>query len=236
MTKTAKITRFDPNGPNGLEVWEKMDEADLVAGDPVQRGHLYHEIEAQGYMTGVWDCTAFSTKMMPYPVDEYMYFFSGGLTMALPDGTEIPINAGDAFIIPKGFECQWIQPETVHKVFMILYGPVPEADKASLKRITVPDLSPMGAPEVTASRTDFLNAAGTMQVEVVTCGAVSRPARAISANELITVLDGTLSLNDGETTHEVTAGETVYLHQGGTVGWTTSAGTRMIVASFTQNG
>ena len=46
MTKTANILRFDPNGPNGLEEWEQMDYSALVSGEPVQHGHLYHEIEA----------------------------------------------------------------------------------------------------------------------------------------------------------------------------------------------
>ena len=66
MSKTKTVIRFDVNGPNGLEEWEQMNYDSLVSGKPVQRGHLYHEIPEQGYMVGVWDCTAFTDQMMPY--------------------------------------------------------------------------------------------------------------------------------------------------------------------------
>ncbi|CUH48754.1 cupin domain-containing protein [Ruegeria atlantica] len=236
MTKTANILHFDPKGPNGLEEWEQMDYASLVSGEPVQRGHLYHEIEDQGYMVGVWDCTAFTEQMAPYTVDEYMLFLEGELTMVLPDGAEIEIKAGDAFVIPKGFECQWKQTGFVHKIFMILDGDVPQAENASLRRITVPDLAGPSGADVSTTRTDFLNAAGNMRVEVQTHGAVAQTQRTSAAHELITVLEGSLQLFDGESPHVFERGDTAYLHQGDTAGWNTAAGTRLIVASYNSGG
>ena len=232
MTKTANILRFDPKGPNGLEQWEEMDYSALVSGEPVQHGHLYHEIEPEGYMTGVWECTAFVDQMMPYPVDEYMYFLTDGLTMILPDGEEIEIKSGDAFIVPKGFVCQWKQHGFVHKYFMILDGPVPEAENTSLKRITVVDQTPTDIPDIMTRRTDFLNAAGTMRVDTVTCAEATLPPHKPTAHQLISVLDGTLTLNDGAADQSFSAGETAYLHQGDTIGWSTIRGTRMIIASY----
>jgi len=232
MTKTANILRFDPNGPGGLEEWEQMDYATLVSGEPVQRGHLYHEVADQGYMAGVWDCTAFTDQMMPYPVDEYMLLLKGSVIMALPDGTEITIKAGEAFVIPKGFVCQWKQPELVLKYFMILDGPTPEAENVSLQRITVPDLAGPTA-EITTRRTDFLNAAGTMRVELVTCGATQCPPMPATGHQLISVLEGTLTLHDGEESYNFAKDETAYLHQGDSAGWTTSKGTRLMIASYT---
>ena len=233
MTKTANIIRFDPNGPDGLEVWEQMDYASLVSGEPVQRGHLYHEIEGEGYMAGVWDCTAFVDQLMPYPVDEYMLLLKGAVIMVLPDGTEIEVKAGEAFVIPKGFLCQWKQTEMVLKYFMILDGPIPTAENASLQRITVPDLQGPSA-DVADRRTDFLNAAGTMSVDLVTYGAVQMPAAPTSKHQLISVLDGALTLHDGEEAHSFSAGETAYLHQGDSAAWTTSEGTRLLIASYTS--
>lgn len=232
MTKTANILRCEPKGPGGLEEWEPMDCASLVSGTPVQRGHLYHEIEEQGYMVGTWDCTAFTDQMMPYAVDEFMLFLEGDLTMVLPDGEEIKIRAGDAFVIPKGFECQWKQTGYVHKIFMILDGAVPEADNLSLRRITLPDLTEPTCNGVSISRTDFLNAAGNMRVAVKAFGAVSQTQRLCTRHELITVLEGALQLHDGETLHDFGKGDTVYLHQGDLVGWKTIEGTRLIVASY----
>jgi uncharacterized cupin superfamily protein len=232
MTRTATILRFDPNGPGGLKVWEQMDYAGLVSGEPVQKGHIYDELVESGYLVGVWNCTAFTDRMMPYAVDEYMLLIEGGLTMVLPDGEQVEVSSGDAFVIPKGFECQWKQTGFVHKIFMILDGPVPKAENASLRRITVPDLvSPKGA-ELSMTRTDFLNAAGTMRVEVQDHGSVVQPSRTFDAYELITVLDGALQLDDGETVHSFNKGDTAYIHQGDTAGWQTTEGTRLIVASY----
>lgn len=232
MSTNATILRVEPNGPYGLEEWEKMDDANLVSGAPVQHGHLYHEIKNQGYSVGIWQCTAFTAQMMPYPVDEYMLLLEGELTMVLPNGQETEIKAGDAFVIPKGFECQWKQTGDVRKIFMILDGLSPEAENASLNRITVPDITtPMGA-DVSVSRTDFLNASARMRVEVQDHGAVAQMSRSSFANELITVLEGSLQLYDGQQPHVFNKGDTAYLRQGGWVGWKTTAGTRLIVASF----
>ncbi len=234
MTKTANILRLQPSGPNGLETWEPMDPSELESGNPVQRGHLYHEIEAQGYLAGVWDCTAFTSPMMPYPVDEYMLFLEGELTMVLPDGAEIEIKPGDAFVIPKGFQCQWKQPGFVHKYFVILDGPTPAAENASLHRITVPDLAAPDAADVIHCRTDFLNAAGTMRVEVVACGTGQTPPTTATAHQMITVLAGALTLHDGAEAHRFATGETAYLHQGDRAAWSTEAGTHYVVASYRE--
>ena len=161
MRKTDKIILIDPNGPNGLQEWEQMDYKNLVSGTPVQRGHLYHEIQEQGYMVGVWDCTAFTDQMMPYSVDEYMLLLAGDVAMVMPDETEVKINAGDAFVIPKGLKCQWKQNGFVHKIFMILDSPIDDAQNASLNRISVPDFD-LGKSGTTLvkTQTEFLNGRG----------------------------------------------------------------------------
>ncbi len=233
MTKTADIIRFDTKNKDFLEAWPEADPDILETEAPSERGYFYHEIKEQGLQVGIWDATPFTQKPSPYPVDEYMLFMEGDLTMVMPDGEEVQINSGDAFIIPKGLNCQWRQSGYVHKVFMILDGPVPEADNPSLHRITVPDLSASGnGVDLIATRTDFMNAAGTMRVDVETFGAMSQPSTKVEEHLLVSVLDGQLTLNDGDADHTFGKGDTAYIHQGGTVGWATSAGTRVIVARY----
>ncbi len=60
--------------------------------------------------------------------------------MAMLDAAEVYLQLGDAFVIPKGLNYQWQQIDFVHKIFMIVDGAVPDAENASLKRISVPDL------------------------------------------------------------------------------------------------
>ena len=234
---TDAVRRFHPDGPpgKGLERWEEMDPAELMSGEPVQNGHTYHEIEAEGYLAGVWDCTAFVDHMGKYSVDEYMYLLQGTLIMRLPDGEEIHLKAGDAFVIPKGLKCQWEQPGYIKKFFMILDGPVPEKGcNPSLTRITVPDVSgvDMAAGSVTIERVDFVNAAGTMQVRHSTHAANAIPYLQVSAHQLIQVLQGNFTLTSDAGEETFAAGETAYLTQGSTVGWSTANGTRLLTSSY----
>ncbi len=129
-----KVIRFEPHGPGdtGLAEWDTIDPGDLEAGNPVQRGHIYHQDEALGYMAGVWDCTAMTGKFEPYAVHEFMFLLEGSIIMVLEDGTEITVNAGEPFVIPKGLPCQWKQLGTVRKYFMIFEDP------GAQRRNTVP--------------------------------------------------------------------------------------------------
>ncbi len=234
---TNAVTRFHRDGPPdiGMERWEEMDSSELLSGEPVQHGHTYHEIEAEGYLAGVWDCTAFVDHMGKYTVDEYMYLLEGTLIMRMPDGKEIHLKAGDAFVIPKGLECQWDQPGTIRKFFMILDGPVPEKGcNPALTRITVPDVAGggMAAGAVSTERVDFMNAAGTMQVRQSTHAAASIPALQVAEHQLIQVLEGALTLTSDAGEETFNAGDTAYIMQGSRIGWSTTQGTRLLTSSY----
>ncbi len=237
MDRPTTPHRIDPHAPDGtgLEPWDAIDPAELVSGSPVQRGTLCDEIAGAGYIAGVWDCTAQVAKPGPYEVDEFMYLLDGTVIMGLPDGSEVTVNAGEAFVIPKGLECQWKQPGYVRKIFMILDGPAAmPACNLSLARVSVPDLGPLPLPEdaVTASRTDFVNAAGTMEVSLSQHAATTSAARTAPANEVICVLDGSLTLTHGETQEVHAKGAAVYLPQGCVTGWQTDEGTRLLISRY----
>jgi uncharacterized cupin superfamily protein len=237
MTKDSPIIRFHRDGPpgKGMERWEEMDPSELLSGEPVQHGHTYHEVEPEGYLAGVWDCTAFVDHMTNYSVDEYMYLLEGTLIMRMPDGEEVHLKAGDAFVIPKGLECQWEQPGYIRKFFMILDGPVPDAGaNPALSRVTVPMVNGggMGSESVETERVDFVNAAGTMDVAVSTHAETNMPSRPIHGHSLITVLEGELTLSHDDKAETFKAGDTAYITKNAVVGWKTSAGTRLIQARY----
>ncbi|MEM9371864.1 MAG: cupin domain-containing protein, partial [Pseudomonadota bacterium] len=126
MTDTVSgVIPFDHSDRDGsgLVEWEALDPANLDSGDPIQRGKIYDEDQSSGYMSGVWDCTAFVDRPGPYAVDEFMFLLEGTVVMGLPDGTEVTINAGEAFVLPKGLDCHWKMPGYVRKVFMIVDDP-----------------------------------------------------------------------------------------------------------------
>ncbi|WP_104018380.1 cupin domain-containing protein [Roseovarius nitratireducens] len=237
MPNTAKIIRFDPNGPanTGLEEWDAMDPATLVAGEPVQRGHIYHEDAGAGYLAGVWDCTAFTEPMQPYGVDEYMFLLEGTLVMGMPDGTDVTITAGQGFVIPKGLTCQWKQEGYLRKFFIILDPKLPDhADNPSRHRITVPELmiAGQGGQPVEASRVDFVNASGSMQVGLRDCAACDFAALPVTQNLLLQVIEGELTLTGTEDLQTFKKGEAAYVVAGGTLRWQTTDGTRLLQASY----
>ena len=231
MTEKSSFFKVEPEGPLRicLQEWETMDPKSLVSGNPIQRGHIYHEDPNIGYMTGVWDCTEFVEQMGPYQVDEFMLFLEGELFLDLPDGKTVHIKAGDAFIIPKGFVCQWRQLGYVRKIFMIVDGDIPQARNPSLERITVVNLDKQKFDfDISNKDIQFLNAAGTMRVEVEQLCSLAQPPIKQIENKLVTVLEGyvVIGATDGETTFGT--GETFYIKKGAEISMKTNPKTKMI--------
>ena len=246
MSATTGPIRFEPNGPQetGLEVWEEMTPDELLSAVPVQRGHIYHEEPSTGYLAGVWDCTAFDAKPGPYSVDEYMFLLEGSVVMGLPDGTDIVVEAGQAFVIPKGFECQWKQPGYVKKFFMILDGGEGGGGaNPSLERISVPDLRSAiredGAADdaeqgaVAGSRMFFVNHDHSMTVSLTTHVASSTPMLASGIHELVQVLDGAIRLvTEGGADHAFEAGSSFYLPGDCLCAWHFDGRTRLLRSGY----
>lgn len=238
MAQQDGIIRFEPDGPagSGLVEWPAIDPATLVEGRPVQRGHLNDDDAATGYMAGVWDCTAFTARACPYATDEFMLLLEGTVIMVMPDGTEVAVHAGQAFVVPKGLDCQWKQPGYVRKFFMIVDTPAGgAASNPSLGRVTLPPLDgPADASgAVTSTRTWFSSSDGRTTVTTRDCTAMDTVIAPSPANELVHVVSGavTLRTEDGSTAFQ--AGETFYLRQGTQAGWSVAAGTRLLIASHT---
>lgn len=218
----------------GLAEWEAMDPDSLVSGTPVQRGWLADEDPATGYLAGVWDCTAFVDEPGNYGVDEFMLLLEGSVVMRLPDGSDVTVEAGEAFVVPKGLACQWSQPGYVRKVFMIVDDPVADGPtNPSLSRITKPPLGarPL-ADAVACSETYFESATGKMTVSVMThAGGVTGQSTS-KAHQLFHVLEGSVTMVDGGQETRFGAGETGYIRAGTTLTRRYAAGTRTLEAVY----
>jgi len=229
----VRVPHSDRAG-TGLDDWEAMDPDSLVSGTPVQRGWLCDEDEAAGYLAGVWDCTAFVDRPGGYPVDEFMLLLEGSVVMRMPDGTVATVGPGEAFVIPKGLECQWEQPDYVRKIFMIVGDPVGEgADNPALSRITLPELAaPADTGPVETRRTWFENATGRMTVSVATHAGGQTTGAPAPAHELVHVLAGELALSSGGEETRLAAGETAYVRAGTMIARRHAPGTRLLTARY----
>ena len=243
MPATTSITRITTKGPNEaeLEAWPVMDPAGLESGAPVQKGILYDEDPAPDYSVGIWECTAFVDRPGPYPVDEFMLLLEGTVEMAMPDGTSVTVHPGEAFVIPKGLECQWKMPGTVRKIFMILDGTEPgtgsdAAQNAGLGRITVPLLGQPVHRDVTPPATlttrevYFVNHDSRMTVHIDTFHDSLHGPAPQARRHLIHVLSGEVR-TDGASDEAFGPGDSLYLMPGSGLSWRVAAGTRLLCAS-----
>lgn len=254
--ETLKPIRFEPEGPvnQGLSLWDPIDPADLASGTPVQHGHTYHEDPQSGYLTGVWHCTPMTEKFGPYAVHEFMFLLEGSVTMITADGTETTVGAGQAFVIPKGLECQWQQTESVRKYFMIFENPGAQpASNVSDLGIIVP--KPHGPEngmtiETMAETANILGSIPTQKNHTyfedpshqMTCGVwqttpfETAPVN-FTRNELMVILEGSVTLTDSDgAEHTFKAGDAAYIPKGAIVGWKCTEPVRKFYSIYEPGG
>lgn len=228
--------KFELEGHNGegLSVLPAIPAAELTAGTPVQRGIEYFSDPKIGLSAGVWDCTAFTTKMGPYPVSEFMIVLEGGVTMVEADGRETTVVAGEAFIIPKGTVCQWRQTGFMKKYYVI-FDDTSGADpaKASAQKIMKVDISaarqpsPGPAPELLVGpaptqtgRNWIEDATGQWTMGVWDSTPYLRKAIPFPRHELMHLLEGSVTLSTPEGWRETyRAGDTFFVPLGANVEW-----------------
>ena len=231
------VIRFEPHGPadTGLVEWDAIDPGTLEAGNPVQRGHLYHQDEALGYMAGVWDCTAMTGKFEPYAVHEFMILLEGSVIMVLEDGVEITVNAGESFVIPKGLPCQWKQPGYVRKYFMIFENPgARAADDVAKLGIILPRPGGDGGKADDGerhNRVDFRDPSGRMTVGLWDSTPFESEIRPHPHHELVRLLEGEVTITEEDgATQMFKAGDTFYVAQGAVCGWKAASPVKKLYA------
>jgi uncharacterized cupin superfamily protein len=118
------IIRFSPQ-PEGFG--EEPDEltADMFASAlPVQHSHEYYEDEDLGLYVGVWDTTDMIEAAGPYDADEFMWLLEGQAVIKNNKTGEMETaTAGEAFVIPRGYDCQWQQTGYLRKYYVISENP-----------------------------------------------------------------------------------------------------------------
>ncbi|MEH6651658.1 MAG: cupin domain-containing protein [Motiliproteus sp.] len=108
---------------------------------PIQHTHIYFEDEAQGLYIGLWDTTAMVEAGGPYACDEFMWLLEGEAAIKNnKTGLVEKAKAGEAFVIPKGYDCQWHQQGYLRKFFVISEHPdeaIPE--QPTVEGIVIPE-------------------------------------------------------------------------------------------------
>lgn len=244
----SEIVRFEPHGPagSGLVRWEDIPADQLAAGAPVQRGHGYLDAAEIGLSAGVWDCTAMTTKMAPYPVHEFMLVLEGEVTIVEAGGRRTTIRAGQSFVLPKGLVCSWEQPGYMRKFYVIFDDPsgAAPADPAALS-VIVPDpaaaLAPVavdpapivGDVPVQHACSLYTDPTGQWTVGIWDATPYRRKVVPSGRYELMHLLAGSVTLDDGQGRAQTfRAGDTFLVPLGAVNGWTSTEYVRKIYCIF----
>jgi uncharacterized cupin superfamily protein len=99
-----QLQRLAPNS-NGGET-SPVDPSKLLAGSPMQTCANMFTNKKENFFCGVWSSQAGKWKIS-YTEDEFCYLISGQAIVTDSDGVENTLLAGDAFVIPAGFEGSW---------------------------------------------------------------------------------------------------------------------------------
>ena len=112
---------FDPDGLEaGLVEMDSTDPFEIKGDVPVQRDNTLFSNDAGNMFAGMWDSTAFESKMKPFPTHEFVQMLEGEVTITEHGGTAHLFKAGEAFFIPMGTVCSWKTTGYIKKYYSVL--------------------------------------------------------------------------------------------------------------------
>jgi len=119
-----KIIRLSPTPKNFGQVSDELEQEMFESALPIQHTHSYYEDDELGLYIGVWDTTDMVESAAPYACDEFMVLLEGQATIKnIKTGELETVNAGETFVIPKGYDCQWQQTGYLRKFYVISEHP-----------------------------------------------------------------------------------------------------------------
>jgi len=122
-----KVIKLISNPEGFGEVTDELEEGMFESPLPKQHTHSYFEDEALGLYIGVWDTTDMVETAAPYACDEFMTIIEGAVEIKNKQtGIVETVMAGESFVIPQGYDCQWHQQGYLRK-FYVIYEPPTEA-------------------------------------------------------------------------------------------------------------
>ena len=241
-----KIIILNPS-PDGFgETKDKLDAADFASKLPSQHTHVYYSNDSLGLYVGVWDTTDMVEIGGPYECDEFMWLLEGKADIKNnKTGAIETVKAGEAFIIPKGYDCQWQQVGYLRKFFVISQHPnqsipatpafagiiKPQVDAPmSVMDVTDPFVI-NGTKPVQKNCSYYEDTTGQFFSGTWDSEPFTSEIKAFPCNEFVYLLEGSITLIDEEgAEHFVKAGDAFFIPQGTVCGWRTTEYVRKFYA------
>lgn len=120
----SKIILLNSNPQGFTANKDKLEQAMFESDIPVQHSYNYYENDDLGLYVGLWDTTEMIETAGPYACDEFMVILEGKVDVKnCKTGNVETVTAGESFVIPKGYDCQWQQPGYLRKFYVISEHP-----------------------------------------------------------------------------------------------------------------
>lgn len=110
----VQVVSFGANPPPA----EAGKPGNIVSGNPTTRLQNYFSDDSGQFHSGIWESTPGKWRVS-YSENEFCGILAGRLVLTDANGRAREFKAGDAFVIPAGFEGTWETVEPVRKWYAI---------------------------------------------------------------------------------------------------------------------
>jgi uncharacterized cupin superfamily protein len=110
----VQLVRFGANPP----AVEEGKPGNVVSGEPATRLQNYFTDGTGQFFSGIWESSPGKWRVS-YAENEFCGILSGSVVLTGADGRSQTFKAGDAFVVPAGFEGTWETLEPVRKWYAI---------------------------------------------------------------------------------------------------------------------
>ena len=219
----TKVIRLSASPPGFGDTPDELESEMFVSAVPVQHSHSDYENDDIGLYVGLWDTTSMTEVAGPYACDEFMWLLEGEVEIRNnATGSIDKVCAGEAFVIPQGYDCQWLQTGYLRKYYVIFEPPelaVPLAP--AVNGIVKPKLierrnrSVEQTDTVAYEDSEGLFCAGSWQSGPFRCGLCDKPY-----HQFVFVAEGSLHTVDaGGEEQAFEKGEALFIPKGTWCSW-----------------
>lgn len=115
------VLKLTPDGTDSLklEPCSVVPPEAVIDGSPQEQGAVVLESKDGKMVIGIWESTPYAEAFDDYPGDEFCQVLSGKVTLTDDAGNSKTFEAGDSYVLPKGFKGTFRVVETMRKYYAL---------------------------------------------------------------------------------------------------------------------
>jgi uncharacterized cupin superfamily protein len=124
VSQTAHPVKITASDPTALTTPDVQTE---TSNGQASKNRVMGVSQDKHFKSGLYSSEGERANVDSYPVDEFMFFLKGGVTLTSTDGTVLKVRAGDSVYMPKGWKGMW-DAKTGYTKFYVVYDAVKAAE------------------------------------------------------------------------------------------------------------